>query len=144
MFRNVVYAASSYPIGHLADRRSKQGLLAGGYLLGAITAFATAALFLTGTDDVLLLACVFGLAGIYIATEDALEGAIPAELVRENVRGTAYGLMGTVNGVGDFVASALVGSLWTIVSPVAAFAAAGLLMGLGSALTFYNTRRAIV
>ena len=40
--------------------------------------------------------------------ENGVEGAIPAELVRENVRGTAYGLMGTVNGVGDFVASALV------------------------------------
>ena len=36
--RNVVYAAASYPIGWLADRRRKAPLLAAGYFCGAATA----------------------------------------------------------------------------------------------------------
>jgi dipeptide/tripeptide permease len=40
--------------------------------------------------------------------------------------------MATVNGVGDFVASALVGLLWTLVSPVVAFAYAAVLMFAGA------------
>jgi len=49
-------------------------------------------------------------------------------------RGTAYGSMGAVNGAGDLIASALVGTLWTAVSPVAAFGCAGALMLAGAAL----------
>jgi len=43
-------------------------------------------------------------------------------------------LLGTVNGVGDLVASAGVGLLWTVAAPAAAFAAAALVMALGAAL----------
>lgn len=56
--------------------------------------------------------------------------------------GTAYGVMGTVNGVADLVASALVGTLWTQVSGAAAFACARLLMLPGAALLIWNHRRA--
>jgi sugar phosphate permease len=83
---------------------------------------------------------IFALAGIYIGMEDALEGAIPADLVPEDARGTAYGLMGAVNGVGDLIASALVGTVWTMVSPVWAFFAAGVLMAAGAVLVLWNRR----
>jgi hypothetical protein len=59
-------------------------------------------------------------------------------------RGTGYGVMGTVNGVGDLVASALVGTLWTAVSPVVAFVCAGLLMLLGTAVVWNNRHNARV
>ncbi len=52
--------------------------------------------------------------------------------------------MGTVNGVGDLVASALVGTLWTAVSPVVAFVCAGLLMLLGTAVVWNNRHNARV
>ena len=41
---------------------------------------------------------------------------------------------GTVNGVGDLVASAGVGLVWTVLSPFAAFGAATVAMGAGAAL----------
>ena len=47
-------------------------------------------------------------------------------------RGIAYGVMGTVNGVGDLAASVLVGALWTAVSPAVAFAYAAVAMGVGT------------
>ena len=75
---------------------------------------------------------MFGLAGFSIAVTDALEGAMTADLVTEPVRGTAYGVLGAVNGVGDLVASVAVGILWTAFSPVIAFAYAALGMGMGA------------
>ena len=82
---------------------------------------------------------MFGLAGFSIAVADALEGAMTADLVSDPLRGTAYGVLGAVNGVGDLVASVVVGVLWTAVSPVAAFAYAAAVMGLG-AIVLYRLR----
>jgi MFS family permease len=138
VLRNVLYAAAAFPIGALADRMQKQMLLAAGYLFGVLTAFGTAAVFAFHIVNPAVLAAVFALAGVYIAAEDALEGAIPADLVPGEARGTAYGLMGTVNGVGDLVASALVGMLWTVVSPAASFASAGVFMLLGAIEVYRN------
>jgi MFS family permease len=138
LLRNVLYAAASFPIGVLGDRMDKQKLLAAGYFLGVITALGTAAAFAWHRAGLVTLSILFALAGIYIAAEDALEGSIPAELTSRQSRGATYGLMGTVNGIGDLVASALVGTLWTAVSPVAAFACAGLIMLAGAMVVMWN------
>jgi len=135
--RNCVYALAAFPAGALADRMNKQRLLAGGYVVGAFTGFAAAGMFVIPTMSTLAaMAAVFALGGVYMGIQDALEGAIPADLVDSSSRGTAYGLMGAVNGVGDLIASALVGTLWTLVSPQLAFATAGLLMLAGGAVVF--------
>jgi MFS family permease len=132
VIRNVVYAAASYPIGWLADRVRKTPLLMAGYLCAALVALSTAALFARGGAKFSVLALVFAIAGIFAAAQDTLEGAIPSDLTNPENRGTAYGTLGAVNGAGDLVASALVGTLWTVVSPVAAFSAAGVLMLAGA------------
>jgi hypothetical protein len=77
---------------------------------------------------------VFSIGGIYVAVEEALEAAMTADLVVPDLHGTAYGALGTVNGIGDFLASALVGILWTAISPVAAFGYAAVLMLAGGAV----------
>ncbi len=78
------------------------------------------------------------LAGIYIAAEDTLESAITADYIESEKRGIAMGVLGTVNGIGDFVASVLIGFLWTAVSPTAGFVISGLIMLSGTIfLTFF-------
>ena len=139
--RNTFYAAGSFPIGVLADRMDKTKLLATGYLLGVLTAALMAASLAVNDPSVIRLAVIFAFAGIYIAIQDALEGAIPADLVPQSSRGTAYGLMGTVNGVGDLTASVLVGTLWSAVSPAVAFDCAGLVMLAGTLLIIRNWLR---
>lgn len=141
VLRNVLYAGTSFPISVLADRMDKTKLLATGYLLGVLTAAQIASLMVLNVPSIPQLAIVFSLAGIYIAIQDALEGAIPADMVSSQSRGTAYGLMGTVNGVGDLVASVLVGTLWTAVSPAVAFDCAGALMLVGTLLLLWKWRR---
>jgi hypothetical protein len=79
------------------------------------------------------------LSGLSIAVVDALQGAFTADLISNEIRGTAYGVLGTVNGVGDLVASAVVGTLWATVSPAFAFGYGALLMALG-AVVMYQVR----
>lgn len=134
VLRNAVYALAAFPAGAMGDRMNKQKLLAAGYAMGGLTAFWAAALFFEGTRSLAAIGGVFALAGVYIGVEDALEGAIPADLVGAQYRGTAYGVLGAVNGVGDWVASVLVGMLWTLVSPQIAFTFAGALMVAGAAI----------
>ncbi len=132
--RNVMYAAASYPIGALSDRLGRRGLLAVGYLLGALVAGGFLLAFLLPLPSVGYLLLLFGLAGTYIAAEDALEGAMTADFVAADARGIAYGLMGTVNGIGDLVASVVVGALWTAVAPALAFGYAAAVMLAGAVL----------
>ena len=132
VIRNVVYAGGSYPIGRLADRMRKPPLLAAGYFCAALVAGLTAVLFVRGAAAFPVLEGLFAISGIFAAAQDTLEGAIPPDLTDAGMRGTVYGTLGAVNGTGDLIASALVGTLWTAVSPVAAFAAAGILMLLGA------------
>ena len=134
MVRNIAYAGASFPIGALSDRVGRRGLLVLGYLVGAVVAAGFGVAFIFCLHSMTYLLALFVLAGIYIAAEDALEGAMTADYTTPEVRGTAYGLLATVNGVGDFVASAAVGLLWTGVSPVAGFGYAAVLMLIGAAV----------
>lgn len=136
---NVFYAATSYPVGALSDRWGRRGLLAMGYLAGALTAIGFLAAFHWRLASGFYLGTLFALGGTYIAVQDALEGALTADLVAEDLRGTAYGVTGTVNGVGDLVASAMVGGLWTLFSPELAFACAAALM-LAGGVVIYRLR----
>ena len=133
---NVVYAAASYPVGALSDRLGRRGLLAVGYLVGAVTAAGLVAAFAWRLAAVPYLLILFAVGGLYMAFQEALEGSITADLVAPEVRGTAYGLLGAVNGVGDVAASILVGGLWTLVSPTAAFGYSVALMLAGAVLVF--------
>jgi MFS family permease len=140
--RNAVHAAASYPVGALSDHYGRRGLLALGYVVGAIMAAAVAAVFLLpgpGVAPVMILLVLspFVLSGISAAAMESLEGAMTADLVPdESNRGTAYGVLGTVNGVGDLFSSTLVGVVWSVVGPATGFACAAALMLAGAALLY--------
>jgi MFS family permease len=136
VLRNAIYAAVSYPAGALADRMNKPALLAIGYVLGGATALWAGALFAFGESGLAAMGGMFALGGIYVGIQDALEGAIPADMVSPQERGTAYGVMGAVNGFGDLFASAMLGTVWTTISPAAAFASAGTLMLAGGVVVY--------
>lgn len=127
-FHNILYAAFSFPAGWLGDRISKRALLTGAYLLFAVLALA----LMRPSASIAYLLLLFGFAGIYIAFVDALEGSYAAELLPAAVRGTGYGVLSTVNGIGDFVSSALVGLLWSRISAPAGFAYAAATAAAGA------------
>jgi hypothetical protein len=53
--------------------------------------------------------------------EETLEDSFCAELVDEAHHGMAFGTLATVNGVGDFASSLIVGLLWTSFGTAIAF-----------------------
>lgn len=127
---NVFYAALSFPIGVIADRVGKKSLLVFGYLLTGVTSVG----FILNTGNIWYLGLFFILAGLAIAITDSMEKTVAADLLPESLRGTGYGALATINGLGDFASSALVGLLWTAISPAAGFGYGAALCILGAVL----------
>lgn len=125
---NILYAGMSFPIGVLADRVDKRSLLAAGYALAAAMAFG----WIVAVPSVWYLGLLFVLGGIFIAAEDTLEGSIAADLLPEEVRGTGYGVLATINGIGDLVSSIMVGFLWTSFAPGVGFVYSAFLFVAGA------------
>lgn len=136
VLHNVLYAAFSMIAGWLADRMNKGVLLAIGYFMAAGMAVAIILLPM----NVWTLALVFLIGGMYVGIEEALEDSFCAELVPEQHHGMAFGTLATVNGVGDFISSAVVGLLWTGFGVPVAFAYSGVLFVLGGALVLWASR----
>jgi MFS-type transporter involved in bile tolerance (Atg22 family) len=128
VMHNVFYAGFAIIAGWLADRFPKNIVLATGYGLAAAMAgggYDPAAHGLDARSDLYHR-------GIYVALEETLEDSFCAELVGEEHHGMAFGTLATVNGVGDFVSSLIVGALWTTVGTSLAFGYSALLFALGS------------
>lgn len=130
VLHNVLYATFSMVAGWLADRFNKGRFLAAGYLLAAIMAIAIILLPM----NVRTLAVIFVIGGVYVAMEETLEDSFCAELVGEEHHGMAFGTLATVNGVGDFVSSLVVGALWTTLGTQVAFAYSAALFILGGSM----------
>jgi MFS family permease len=133
---NVAYAASSFPIGAFSDKVGRRRILAAGYFISAITCLGTAFL----TADFLVLIPLFLLAGFFTAITDTMEGSAAADLLPTESRGTGFGVLQTVNGIGDFASSAVVGLLWALLSPLIAFTYAAALSAAGGVILLYLTR----
>jgi MFS family permease len=129
---NIFYAGFSFPIGALADKLGRKRLLSFGYFLTGITSLG----FIFDIKSPIFLGLFFILAGIAIAITDALERTVAADLLPENLRGTGYGTLATVNGIGDFASSAIVGYLWSAISPLFGFGYGALMTILGGFLLF--------
>jgi MFS family permease len=130
VLHNIFYAGFSYVGGLLADRFPKKRLLAGGYALAALMAFG----IMFSPANLGLLSLVFMLGGVQVAVEETLEDSFCAELVEPAQHGMAYGVLATVNGVGDFLSSAIVGLLWSTLGTTVAFGYSAVLFLISAVL----------
>jgi len=134
--RNFIQAIADYLIGYLSDIFGRKTLLAffGFFLFGLLSlglAFPIPALW--------FFVLMFVLSGISAAAYTALEKAYAADLLPVHLRGTGYGVLQTIDGVGDFISSFTVGFLWSAISPASGFIYAAIL-SVGSAVMLYATR----
>ncbi|MDK2916667.1 MAG: hypothetical protein PWR25_1224 [Euryarchaeota archaeon] len=130
LIRNVVYAVASYPFGVLGDRFGRVNML----ILGYAVAVATFIGFAVVPPGLIGYGALFALAGLFIAAEDTLEGAVTAELVEEQRRGLGFGALATVNGIGDLVSSIVIGFLWAFIGYTAGFLFAAIVAAAGTLL----------
>ncbi len=128
LLHNVFYAAFAFAGGWLADRVPKKLLLALGYTLSALMSIAIIVL----PVSIWTLALIFILGGTNVGLEETLEDSLAAELVTKEQHGMAFGVMASVNGIGDFISSVVVGILWSAVSISVAFAYSAVLSIVGA------------
>jgi MFS family permease len=127
----------AYGGGHWLDRAGPRVVFAS----GALTYVAAYALFALPFHAWPILVAAFLLAGSGIGFAETAESALVARLLPDRLRGSGFGLLGGVQSLGDFASSAVVGLLWTAVSPTVGFAyAAGwmvvsLLASLGTLIS---------
>jgi MFS family permease len=131
VLHNGAYALSPFPVGALSDRMGRRPLLSAGYLLGAAVSLGLGVMLAQGISGWIALGVVFAFGGAMLGIRDTLEDAIVADFANEETRGTAYGVLGTVNGFGDLISSVIVGALWTL-HPLWGFGYAAVMMALGA------------
>jgi MFS family permease len=105
---NLVYTLVSGPAGSLSDRIGRKRLIIGGWLVYALIylGFGVA----NARWQVVGLYIAYGL---YYGLAYGTTKAMVADLVPENLRGTAYGTYNAVLGILDFPASLIAGVLWS-------------------------------
>ena len=118
---NLAATLGSLPAGRAADRLGSHGplwiLAAGiGLFLLAYAGLAVNTAALAG------LAVPFIAAGLAIGCVETAEHAAVAAYAPAQARGSAFGLLATVQSFGNFAASGIAGLLWTAVGPTWAFA----------------------
>lgn len=130
MVFNLIYALLSAPAGGLSDRVGRRRLITAGWLVYAAIYLGFGLAVKTWHIVALFISY-----GFYYALAYSTAKAFVADLVPENVRGTAYGTYNAVLGILDFPASVIAGVLWQGVGKWAGFGApAPFLFGASMAL----------
>lgn len=104
---NLIYTLVSTPAGSLSDRIGRRRLIIGGWLVYAVIYFGFA--LARSSWQVWVL---YALYGVYYGLAYGSANALVADLVPENLRGTAYGTYNAVIGLLAFPASFIAGILW--------------------------------
>lgn len=114
---NVVYAASAYPAGQLADHVDRRWLLAGG-----LAVLIASDLVLAHAQGLAFAALGVALWELHMGLTQGLFATMVAAAAPTNLRGSAFGFFNLAGGLSMLAASALAGLLWD---------------RLGSSATFY-------
>ncbi len=104
---NLTYTLVSTPAGSLSDRIGRRRLIIGGWLVYAVIYFGFA--LANAQWQVWIL---YTLYGVYYGMAYGSAHALVADLVPENLRGTAYGTYNAVIGLLAFPSSFIAGILW--------------------------------
>ena len=124
---NVVYAATSYPAGHLSDRVDRRVVLA----TGGIVLFIADIILGTATG-IGWLSTGVSFWGLHMGLTQGLLAACVADCAPAERRGTAFGLFNLVTGIVLLLASVVAGALWEHFGPQATFYAGASFAGFAS------------
>ena len=135
---NIAAALISVPAGRHGDRSHPVRVLAAGAVLFA----AGYAWFAAGSHQPIVLLPAFVLAGLGIGCGETAESAAVASLAPGQLRGSAFGLLATVQSAGNLVASSVAGPAPTRGPlPAAGFLFLAAAMLIAAALTMTTFRK---
>ena len=119
---NLVISLSSTKGGALSDVLGRRGLIVAGWIIYAVIYLGFA--FASAWWHAWILYAGYGL---YYGAFQGAASALVADLVPEDLRGTAYGIFNAALGIAAFPASLLAGLLWDWYGPAAPFLTGGAL-----------------
>jgi MFS family permease len=123
---NLVAALISYPAGALSDRWGRRNIL-----LAAIAVFFTAYLGFALARNVLVIAALFVLYGLYQGAFRAVGKALASDLVPRHLRASGIGWYSATVGLWQLVASVAAGLLWDCIGHAAVFYFGALFAAVG-------------
>lgn len=128
---NFSYAVLSTPAGILSDKIGQKKILIVSFFL-----FSLVSLLFGLAHTSSILWWLFPFYGLYMAVSEGIGKAYIANLVSEEVFGTAFGIYQTVIGVVTFFASVIAGLLWTYVSVSTPFIFGSIMAAIAGLLFF--------
>jgi MFS family permease len=113
---SVVYSASAYPLGKLADTTSHVRLLVAGLVV-----LCTSDIVLAHTVHWSVLLAGVTLWGLHMGMTQGLLATMVSHSAPAHLRGTAFGIFNVVGGLVTLVSSVIAGELWDRVGAAATF-----------------------
>jgi MFS family permease len=107
VFYNIIYAVSSYPLGGLSDKLGKQKVFSFGLIIFSAVYFGFAFV-----DNIDFIWVFFALYGIYAASTEGVSKAWISDLIPNEQRGSAIGLLTMLSSFSVLIGSFLTGVLW--------------------------------
>lgn len=107
IFYNIVYASASYPLGKAADKLGKRNVYITGLIIFSAVYFGFAV-----SPDLQLIWGFFILYGLYAASTEGIAKAWVSDLIPDNIRGTAIGLLTMLSSFAMMLGSFITGFLW--------------------------------
>ncbi len=107
IFYNIIYASSSYPLGRFSDRFGKKNIFILGLLIFSLVYFGFAL-----TNHEIIIWILFAFYGIYAAATEGVAKAWVSDLIPDQSRGTAIGLLSMLSSIAIMAGSFMTGILW--------------------------------
>jgi MFS family permease len=107
IFYNIIYAISSYPVGILADKIGKKKVFIIGLLIFSVVYFGFASL-----NSLAFSWILFALYGFYASSTEGVLKAWVSDLVPDQNRGSAIGLITMSSSFAMMIGSIAAGFLW--------------------------------
>ncbi len=124
MVLSLVRTVLSTPLGILSDKISRKKVIISGWIIYAAVYIAFA--YSSRVWHIWILFCIYG---FYYALTEGVEKALVADIVKEELRGTAYGIYNFVIGIVTLPSSIICGILWQKFGSIYA-------LGFGALLAF--------
>ncbi len=107
VFYNLIYAAASYPLGGLSDKLGKHKIFSFGLIIFSAVYFGFAFI-----DNINFIWILFAFYGIYAASTEGVSKAWISDLIPNEQRGSAIGLLTMLSSFAIMIGSFLTGVLW--------------------------------
>jgi MFS family permease len=136
VFYNLIYSVFSYPLGIAADKLGKSNVFILGLIVFSLVYFGFAF-----NQNFYVIWLLFALYGFYSAATDGVTKAWISDLIPDEFRGSAIGLLNSLTSFGIMLGSILAGFLWDqFGSQVPFLLSAGISLFIAMILVLFKAR----